>query len=173
MIESEAARPRQRTITWLDPLPDVEKGLAMSGLDYLRALMRGDLASAPIAATMGMTIEEVDDSRVVFAAEPGEHHYNPLGTVHGGLVATLLDSAMACAIHTTLPAGVRYTTLELKVNFVRPILVSTGRIVCEGRVVHRGATVATAEGRVTAARDGKLHAHGTTTCIVLDGNRST
>ncbi len=148
-------------------MPDVEKGMAMSGLEYLRALMRGELASAPIAATMGMTIEEVEESRVVFAAEPGEHLYNPIGTVHGGLVATLLDSAMACAIHTTLPPGVRYTTLELHINYVRPVLVSTGRIVCEGRVVHRGSTVSTAEGRVTSVRDGKLLAHGTTTCLVI------
>ncbi len=143
----------------------------MSGLDYLRALQRGDLASAPIMATMGITLAEVEESRVVFAVDPGEHHYNPLGTVHGGLVTTLLDSAMSCAVHTTLPAGVRYTTLELKVNFVRPILTTTGTLVCEGHVVHRGRTVATAEGRVTAAADGRLLAHGLTTCLVIEGAR--
>ena len=154
-------------MTWIDPLPAAEKALRMSGLDYLRALQRGDLPPAPIAVTMGMTMEEVEEARVVFAAEPGEQHYNPIGTVHGGLLATLLDSVMACAVHTTLPAGIRYTTLELKVNYVRPVTLDTGRILGEGLVLHRGSTVATAEGRATRERDGALLAHGTTTCLVI------
>jgi uncharacterized protein (TIGR00369 family) len=141
----------------------------MSGLDYLRALQRGELPAAPIAVTLGMTIEEVEEARVVFAAEPGEQHYNPIGSVHGGLLATLLDSVMGCAVHTTLPAGTRYTTLEIKVNFVRAVTLDTGRILGEGRVVHPGSTVATAEGRVTRERDGALLAHGTTTCLVIPG----
>jgi uncharacterized protein (TIGR00369 family) len=106
----------------------------------------------------------------VFAAVPGPEHYNPIGSVHGGLAATLLDSAMGCAVHSTLPAGVGYTTLELKVNFTRPITSETGRILCEGTVVHRGGRVATAEGRVFAEADGKLLAHGTTTCLILSPN---
>ncbi|MBC8075392.1 MAG: PaaI family thioesterase, partial [Chloroflexales bacterium] len=100
------------------------------------------------------------------AATPAEYHYNPIGSVHGGVAATLCDSAMACAIHTTLPAGVGYTTLELKVNFVRPITVQTGRVTCEGTLIHMGGRVATAEARLTDA-SGALYAHATTTCLVL------
>jgi uncharacterized protein (TIGR00369 family) len=98
---------------------------------------------------------------------PGPQHYNPIGSVHGGLAATLLDSAMGCAVHSTLPDATGYTTLELKVNFTRPITVDTGRTLCEGTVVHRGGRVATAEGRLWAERSGKLLAHGTTTCLLV------
>jgi uncharacterized protein (TIGR00369 family) len=106
----------------------------------------------------------------VFAAVPEPRHENALGSAHGGLAATLLDSAMGCAVHSTLPAGVGYTTLELKVNFTRAITSATGRIVCEGTVVHRGGRVATAEGRLVAEATGKLLAHGTTTCLILSPN---
>lgn len=102
----------------------------------------------------------------MFACEPAEYHYNPIGTVHGGLASTLLDSAMGCAVHSTLPAGAGYTTLELKVNMLRPIAVSTGRLLCEGRTVHVGGRVATAEGRLTDEA-GKLYAHATTTCMLF------
>ena len=98
--------------------------------------------------------------------EPGPKHYNPIGSVHGGVALTLLDSAMGCAIHTTLEQGVRYTTLEVKTNFVRPISADTGLISCEGRVIHPGSRVATAEGRLTDSA-GKLLAHGTTTCLII------
>src|ERR687890_828543 len=104
---------------------------------------------------------------VVLGATPGPQHFNPIGTVHGGLAATLLDSAMGCAVHSTLPACAGYTTLELKVNFTRPIRSDTGRVLCEGTVVHRGGRVATAEGRVFAESSGKLLAHGTTTCLIV------
>jgi len=104
---------------------------------------------------------------VTFVGEPGEHLYNPIGVVHGGFAMTLLDSAMGCAVHTTLGVGEAYTTLEAKVNFVRPITLETGPVRCEGTVIHRGGTIATAEGRVIAERTGKLLAHGTTTCLVL------
>jgi uncharacterized protein (TIGR00369 family) len=142
----------------------------MNGLETLRALAAGDLPGAPIGELLGFAPVEVEEGRVVFAAEPGPEHYNPIGSVHGGLAATLLDSAMGCAVHSTLPAGVGYTTLELKVNFTRPITSETGRILCEGTIVHRGGRVATAEGRVYAEADGKLLAHGTTTCLILSPN---
>jgi uncharacterized protein (TIGR00369 family) len=119
---------------------------------------------------MGFAPTEVEEGRAVFAVEPGPQHYNPLGTVHGGLAATLLDSAMGCAVHSTLADGEAYTTLELKVNFTRPITAETGPVTCEGVVVHRGARVATAEGRVIAEESGKLLAHGTTTCLVVTPN---
>jgi uncharacterized protein (TIGR00369 family) len=142
----------------------------MNGLEFLRALASGDAPGAPIAELMGFGPVEAEEGRVVFAATPGPQHYNPIGTVHGGLAATLLDSAMGCAVHTTLPEDAGYTTLELKVNFTRPILADTGRILCEGIVLHRGGRVATAEGRVTAADSGALLAHGTTTCLILSLN---
>ena len=142
----------------------------MTGLELLRAIAAGNAPGAPIAELMGFEPVEAEEGRVLFAAVPGPHHYNPIGTVHGGLAATLLDSAMGCAVHTTLPDGVGYTTLELKVNFTRPITTDTGRVLCEGTVVHRGGRVATAEGRVLAERDGKLLAHGTTTCLLMSVN---
>jgi uncharacterized protein (TIGR00369 family) len=142
----------------------------MTGLELLRAIAAGDARGAPIARLLGFEAVEAEEGRVVFAAVPGPEHYNPLGVVHGGLAATLLDSAMGCAVHSTLPDGVGYTTLELKVNFTRPITSDTGRVVCEGTVVHPGGRVATAEGRVIAERTGKLLAHGTTTCLILSLN---
>jgi uncharacterized protein (TIGR00369 family) len=142
----------------------------MTGLELLRAIAAGDAPGAPIAELMGFDGMEAEEGRVVFAAIPGPQHYNPIGTVHGGLAATLLDSAMGCAVHSTLAEGVAYTTLELKVNYIRPITSDTGRIVCEGTVVHRGGRVATAEGRVVAERSGKLLAHGTTTCLLMSVN---
>lgn len=120
-----------------------------------------------MAATMGMIPVEFNEGLAIFEAEPAEYHYNPIGVVHGGLAATLLDSAMSCAVHTTLAAGERYTTLEMKVNFVRAITADTGPVRAEGRVVHRGGKVATAEGRIASRRDGKLLAHGVTTCLLL------
>jgi uncharacterized protein (TIGR00369 family) len=116
---------------------------------------------------MGFGIVEVEEGRAVFAATPTELHYNPIGVVHGGFAATLLDSAMGCAVQSTLPAGVLYTTLEVKVNFARPLTCDTGRVLCTGTIVHRGRTVATAEGRLTAEATGKLLAHASTTCLVI------
>jgi uncharacterized protein (TIGR00369 family) len=142
----------------------------VTGLELLRAIAAGDAPGAPIAELIGFEPVEAEEGRVLFAAVPKPEHYNPIGAVHGGLAATLLDSAMGCAVHTALPEGVGYTTLELKVNFTRPITTETGRILCEGTVVHRGGRVATAEGRVTAERDGKLLAHGTTTCLIFSLN---
>jgi uncharacterized protein (TIGR00369 family) len=115
---------------------------------------------------MGFAPVEVSEGRAVFAVEPAEYHYNPIGTVHGGLAATVLDSALACAVHSTLPAGSGYTTLELHVNLVRAIGHDTGRLTCTGEVVHVGGRVATAQAKLTDA-SGKLYAHGTTTCMLF------
>jgi uncharacterized protein (TIGR00369 family) len=143
----------------------------MTGLELLQAIASGDAPGAPIAELMGFEPVEAEEGRIVFACIPGPEHYNPIGTVHGGLAATLLDSAMGCAVHSTLPAEQGYTTLELKVNYTRPITAGTGRVLCEGTIVHRGGRVATAEGRLWAERSGKLLAHGTTTCLIfgIDG----
>jgi uncharacterized protein (TIGR00369 family) len=161
---------RERTITWEDPLAAAAQGSGLSGLEYMRAIAAGEIPPPPIAMLMGFELDAVEEGRAVFAVTPREYHYNPIGVVHGGLAATLLDSAMGCAVHTTLPAGTAYTTLEVKVNFARPITGDTGRVVCAGTVIHRGRTIATAEGRLTAADSGKLLAHGTTTCLLFGTN---
>lgn len=156
---------RTRTISWHDPARTARLSRTMSGLEYLKAVQAGKIPPPPIAELMDMRLTEVSEGRVIFAVEPAEYHYNPLGTVHGGLAATLLDSAMACCIHTTLPVGTGYTTLEIKVNYLRPMTHETGVVSCEGKVVHSGGRIATAEGRLTDAA-GRLFAHGTTTCII-------
>lgn len=157
---------RTRTFTWEDPLPAAEAGRRMSGLEHLRRLVDGTLPPPPIMELLGGRLIEANEGRVVFAAWPAEYHYNPIGVVHGGLAATLLDSAMGCAVHSTLPAGVGYTTLEIKVNYIRAIIMTTGELRAEGSVLHAGSRTATAEGRLTDAA-GTLYAHGTTTCLIL------
>ncbi|HYD98753.1 MAG TPA: PaaI family thioesterase [Alphaproteobacteria bacterium] len=157
---------RTRTVTWADPLPAAKAGMAMSGIDYLQAMFEGRLPGPPVMTLLGMEGHSVEPGRVVFALTPAEYHYNPIGTVHGGVIATLLDSAMACAVHSELPEGQGYTTLEFKVNFVRPLTQASGPVTCEGKVIHRGRSQATAEGRVTDA-EGRLYAHATTTCMIL------
>jgi uncharacterized protein (TIGR00369 family) len=162
-----AATTRSRTITWEDPTETVAAAAGMSGSEYLEAIRDGVLPRPPMAELMGIDGLEGDEGRAVFSVTPAEYHYNPIGVVHGGLAATLLDSAMGCAVHSTLPAGTGYTTLEVKVNFARPMTRETGRVICEAEVVHRGKTVATAEGRIVAEETGKLIAHGTTTCLLF------
>ena len=157
---------RTRVVSWEDPTSAVQLGKTVSGIEYLRALQAGELPPPPFAVLMGIWITEVSEGRVVFAAEPGEYHYNPLGTVHGGVMATLLDSALGCAVQSLLPAGTSYTTLELKVNYLRPVTTKTGMVYAEGKIIHLGGRIATAEARLTDAA-GKLYAHGTTTCIIL------
>lgn len=157
---------RTRTITWQDPRPLAEAGRTLSGLEFLQKIVNGELPPPPLAALMNFNIVELREGYAVFAVEPAEYHYNPIGVVHGGLAATLLDSAMGCAVHSTLPAGTGYTTLEIKVNFIRAISANTGGVRCEAKIIHGGARTATAEGRVVD-ESGKLYAHGTTTCLIL------
>ncbi|WP_308286832.1 PaaI family thioesterase [Actinomadura parmotrematis] len=137
------------------------------GLEQLRAaIAAGADGGAGIGALLGMTAESLEVGRAVFGLEPSPRFGNPLGTVHGGVLSTLLDSAMSCAVHTSLPEGAGYTTLELKVNFVRAVPIQGGRLRCEGTTVHMGRRVATCEGRITD-QDGRLVAHGTATCMVF------
>lgn len=157
---------RTRVITWEDPTETVQTGKTISGIAFLRAMQSGELPPPPFAALLGIWITKVSEGRVVFATEPSEYHYNPLGTVHGGVIATLLDSALGCAVQSMLPAGTSYTTLELKVNYLRPITEKTGTVYAEGKIIHLGGRIATAEARLTDAK-GKLYAHATTTCIIL------
>src|SRR5690349_24528020 len=156
------------SISWQDPKALAESGRATSGLEFLRTMAAGKLPPPPMAQLMGFRLVEVDHGHAVFEVTPGEQHYNPIGVVHGGLAMTLLDSAMGVCVHTRLPAGTGYTTLEAKTNLVRAITDKTGRLRAIGKVVHFGSRIATAEGRLEDA-GGKLYAHATTTCIVLNG----
>jgi uncharacterized protein (TIGR00369 family) len=158
---------RTRQLTWQDPIPSAAAGAGMSGLDYMRALQAGEVPPPPIAVTMRITPVEVDRGRAVFEGEPGEEHYNPIGVVHGGYAATLLDSALGCAVQTTLERGVGYTTLTLETKFVRAITRDTGRVRAVAEVIHPGRRQATAEARLHAVETGKLLAHATSTCLIV------
>lgn len=159
-------KTRTLTISWEDPRRLAEAGRGMSGFEFLQKIVSGELPRPPIAALLDFQIVELQEGRAVFAVNPAEYHYNPIGVVHGGLAATLLDSAMGCAVHSMLPAGAGYTTLELKVNFIRAMTAETGRVRAEGKLIHLGGRTATAEGRVID-ESGKLYAHATTTCLIL------
>jgi uncharacterized protein (TIGR00369 family) len=156
---------RTLTISWQDPAELAARAGSSTGLEFLRAIVAGELPPAPIQSLIGFRLIEADEGRVVFEGDPGEQHYNPIGSVHGGVAATLLDSALGAAVHSTLPQGSAYVTLEVKFNLVRPITAETGPVRAEGRVIHGGKTVATSEAHL---RDGagKLLAHATSTCLI-------
>ena len=158
---------RVRTFTWEDPQALARAGQKLAGLEYIRAIAEGELPAPPIAQLLGFEIVEVEHGRVLFALRPAEWMYNPLGSVHGGVAATILDSCMGCAVHTTLPAQVGYTTTDLQVRYIRGMSIDTGRVLAEGRVLHVGKRTATADGRVFTESDGLLIAHGTTGCAIL------
>jgi uncharacterized protein (TIGR00369 family) len=158
---------RRRVVTWEDPAVSAAAALTHDGLDFLSAIGEGRIPPPPIAELLGMTVEKVTPGQVVFALEPGEYMYNPIGSVHGGVFCTLLDSAMGCAVHSTLRKGQGYTTLELKVNFVKRLTADTGKVLATGRVLSGGRRVVTAEGQITGP-DGTLYAHATTTCLIFD-----
>ncbi|MDQ1481644.1 MAG: hypothetical protein QOI44_2505, partial [Actinomycetota bacterium] len=141
------------------------------GFERLIAIQRGELAPPPAAALLGMQLDEVAAGRTVFSILADEIHENPMGTMHGGIVAALVDTAMACALSSLLPADAGFTTLELKTNYVRAITQTTGRVYAEGTVVHSGGRVATTEARVHD-ESGALYAHATSTCLITRGKRS-
>ncbi len=167
--ESSPEITRTREITWQDPVASAALGAGKSGLEYVRAIQSGEIPPPPIAVVMNFSIAELEEGRAVFVGEPGEEHYNPIGVVHGGYASTLLDSALGCAVHTTCPAGVGYTSQTLEVKYLRPITRETGAVRAEADVVHRGRRNATSEARLTSLETGKLLATGTTTCLILDG----
>ena len=138
----------------------------LSGIEYMRKIMTGELPSSGMVDLLNLKLVEVSEGRAVFTVQPDERHYNGLGIAHGGLAATLLDSALGCAINAMMPAGKIFTTLEMKVNYVRPIRGERGVVRCEANVIHAGGRVAIAEGRIMD-EDGKLYAHGTATCILF------
>ncbi len=164
-----ATATRSRTITWEEPRAVAAAGAEMPGIDYMRALAAGELPAPPIAVLMNMGPTEVEPGRAVFEGAPGEEHYNPIGVVHGGYAATLLDSVLGCAVHTTLEPGVGYTTLSLEVKMVRPLTAEIEKVRAEGEVLYRGRRQATAQAQLTDAATGKLLAHGTATCLILAG----
>jgi len=157
---------RRKTISWDDPMATASAARTMPGLEFLTAMAEGRIPPAPIAAHLGMRIVSVEEAAVHFAATPDESLYNPIGSVHGGVAATMLDSAVGCAVHSTLPAGTGYTSVELKISFVRAVTGASGEIHARGRVVKTGARVAFAEGDLRAA-DGTLLATASTTCLII------
>lgn len=145
------------------PLEEIKR---LGGLEFMQGLVAGKYPAPPIMRALRFSLDRVEHGVAVFSGEGTFDHYNPIGTVHGGWVATLLDSCMGCAMHTTLKPGQGYTSLEIKVNFVRPVLDKTGRVTAEGRVIYAGSRTGTAEGKLTDA-GGKLLAHATTTCLIF------
>jgi uncharacterized protein (TIGR00369 family) len=158
---------RTRTVTWHEPGPSTAKGLTMAGVDYLRAMADGDLPQPPIGGLLRFDIVSADPGRVVFACEPDESAYNPIGAIHGGLVCTLLDSVTGCALHSTLPAGKGYTSVEIKVNYLKAVRLASGTLTATGTVVKAGSRVGFAEGVVTDA-GGAVVATASSTLLVFD-----
>jgi uncharacterized protein (TIGR00369 family) len=157
---------RTRQVTWDDPIATAKAGHGMAGLDFLKAMVDGKVPPPPICFTLGLILSEVSEGVAVFTSTPAEYHYNPIAVVHGGLAATLIDSATGCAVHSTLPLGMAYTTINLGVDFLRPITDKTGPVRCEGRVTHRGSRIALAEGKVVDAA-GKVYVQGKSTCMIF------
>ncbi|WP_432832066.1 PaaI family thioesterase [Dactylosporangium sp. CA-092794] len=158
---------RSRTFSWSDPMVNAAQVGRRGGLELLRAISAGELPAPPIMHLLGAGRLEAEDGRVVVTLEPAEFHYNPLGSVHGGVLATLLDTATGCAVHSTLPAGFGYTTLDLTTKFLRPASIASGVLTCEGTVISKGRRTALAQAQITDGR-GALVAHATSTCMLFD-----
>lgn len=158
---------RTRTFSWSDPALTAAQLGRRSGLDMLRAMASGELPAPPVMHLLGAESLEAHEGHVAVAMTPQEFHYNPLGTVHGGILATLLDTAAGCAVHSTLPAGVGYTSLDLVTRFLRPVTVASGALRCEGTVLSRSRTTALAEARLTDGK-GRLVAHATSSCRLFE-----
>ncbi len=158
---------RSKTITWHEPGPSTAKGLSMAGLDYLRAMADGRLPQPPIGGLMEFAIVEAENGRVVFTCRPDESAYNPIGAIHGGLICTLLDSVTGCALHSTLAAGKGYTSIEIKVNYLKAVRLTSGVLTATGTIVKSGSRVGFAEGVVTDG-SGAVVATATSTLLVFD-----
>ena len=160
-MESQA-QTRQPNYGMISP----EQAKALTGLELLKSILEGRLPGAPMSATLQLRLLEVEHGRAVFSGQPSMAYYNPAGSVHGGYAATLLDSCMGCAIHSTLPAGTGYTTLEFKISFLRPLTEAAGSVRAEGKIISVGKRVGTAEGWIFDSAK-RLYAHGTTTCLIF------
>jgi uncharacterized protein (TIGR00369 family) len=163
---------RTHTATWGDPAISMRAAMSLSGIEWLRAMMRGEIPGPPLAYLIGMKLLEIEEGSVIVTLTPAEYHYNPMGVLHGGIAATLFDSSLGCAVQTLLPAGKLAPTLQLQVNYIRPVTVKTGQIYCSGRVLYPGKQTATAEGRMTD-QSGTLLAHATGTFVIksLEGSK--
>ncbi len=159
---------RSRTYTWDDPMAFLEGAAGLTGLEVMQKMIAGELAQAPISQTLGFRLVEVAHGHAVFEGDATEYLYNPIGTVHAGFASTLLDSAMGCALMTTLPPATPWTTLELKASFTRAMTSETGTVRCTGSVIHPGRRVVTTEARLEDA-ERRLLAHGTSTILMLSG----
>jgi uncharacterized protein (TIGR00369 family) len=157
---------RKRTIIWDDPKNSARDATSISGLDYLKAIKDGKINPPPVAMLVGYKISEVDHGYAVFELDPAEYHYNPFATVHGGIISTLLDTTMTASVLSTLQKGISCSTVEIKVNFIRPITAKTEVLRCEARPIHVGKRLATVEGQL---RDkySNLYAHGVSTCSIF------
>ena len=165
---AQAGAPvRTRTYSWADPSVTLAALPGLPGIELLSALGRGELPLPPLMKTLGIEPVEVGEGWISFAMTPHEMHYNPLGTVHGGVIAALLDSATGCAVHSLLPAGVGYTSLDLTVKYLRPVTADLGRVVVTGTVLSRGSRTALAEARLTDSRD-RLLAYASSSCLIFD-----
>ena len=158
---------REKTVTWDDPMETALAGRDLAGLDFLRAMIAGEVPGPPIANLLGMALVEVEHGRAVFTVTPDESMFNPIGTVHGGVVCTLLDSALGCALHTTLPAGRGYTSVEIKVSYLKAVRPASGLLTATGRVVRVGSRVGFTEGEVTDA-SGAIVATASSTLLLFD-----
>ena len=170
--EQSAAELRERTFSWDDPAAIARAAAGLSGAEFFSAIAAGKVAAPPIMQALDLEAVAFSEGRATFRVIPQEFHYNPLGTVHGGVFATLLDSACGCAVHTMLPADAFYTSLDLSVKFLRPVTVATGPITAEGTVVHLGRRTALAEAKLTDAA-GKVYATATSSCILLRPEQPT
>src|SRR6201996_5516844 len=164
--EQPEAEQRERTFSWADPVAIARAAAGLSGAEFFAAISVGTIPLPPVMRALDFDGVSFGEGRAVFRLTPQEFHYNPLGTVHGGVFATLLDSACGCAVHTMLPAGVFYTSLDLSVKLLRPVTVNTGPITAEGTVVHLGRRTALVEARITDGA-GKVYATATSSCLVL------
>jgi len=165
LAQEQSIRAKQRAH---DQYPQSAADFANApGIDYLQAMIDGRCPQPPIGQTMDFLLVEVEAGKAIFQGEPLVRHYNPIGSVHGGWFATLLDSAVGCAVHSQVPAGKAYTTLELKINMIRPLFEGISRVRAVGNCIHVGRQTATAEARLLGP-DGKLFAHATTTCLIFD-----
>jgi uncharacterized protein (TIGR00369 family) len=164
--ENGKGRAGRRSYEWADPTASAAAARELDGITFLREIVAGRIPPPPIAATLGFGLVSVEPGRAVFDITPADYHYNPIGSVHGGIYATLCDSACGCAVHSTLPAGAYYTSLDLAVKFIRPVTSGTGRLLCEGTVEHSGSRTALAIARLTDSR-GKLYAHATSSCLIF------
>lgn len=158
---------RTRTYDWADPFETAEKAKTLSGFEFLNGILNKEIPYPPIADTLVFTPLSVEKGKVRFEFVPQEFHYNPIGTVHGGVISTVLDTVMGCAVHSILPRGVGYTTLELKINFIKSLTLKSGKMIAEGRLIHSGRTTALVEGDLRS-ETGTLFAHSVSTCMIFN-----